>query len=91
MENVSLQELRSLIAEVVSQQLIKFNPQAQPKTEYLTRIEVARALRISLPTLNELTKTGKIPAYRIGGRVLYKSNEVRESLSKIKVLMRRAE
>jgi excisionase family DNA binding protein len=43
---------------------------------YLTRKEVAKMLRITLPTLHEWTKLGWIPSYRIGTRVLYKNNEV---------------
>lgn len=49
---------------------------------YFTRKEVALLLKISLPTLNELTKKGKLVSYRIGTRVLYKIEEVHLALMK---------
>lgn len=52
----------------------------------LTREETAEFLKISLPTLGELTKCGTIPAYRLGGRVLYKKEEVLASLEVVKSL-----
>lgn len=51
---------------------------------YATREEVAKALHISKPTLNQLTKEGKLLGYRIGGRVLYKWDEINEALIKMK-------
>lgn len=53
---------------------------------YLTRIQVAKKLHISLPTLNEYTKTGKLKGYRISGRVLYKKDEIDKALTSIEPL-----
>jgi len=55
------------------------------KVEYLTRREVTEYLGISLPTLNEWTKSGKLIGYRIGTRVRYKRNEVDNSLKQMRV------
>jgi len=62
------------------------NQTSQPISddELLTRQQVADRLKISLPTLNELTKNGKITGYRIGNRVRYKANEVQHALTQIK-------
>ncbi len=57
-------------------------PDQKPKV-YGTRMEVAKALHISLPTLNELTKTGILTGYRLQGRVLYKWIEIDQALKKI--------
>lgn len=46
----------------------------------LTRIEAAKMLKITLPTLSIHTKKGKIPSYNIGRRVYYKPNEIMSSL-----------
>ncbi len=43
---------------------------------YLSREETAKLLRITLVCLHNFTKQGKIPAYRLGGRVLYKRAEI---------------
>jgi excisionase family DNA binding protein len=53
-------------------------------TELLTRKEAAKLLGVSLPTLSDWTKTGKIIGYRIASRVRYKRNELENSLSQIK-------
>ncbi len=82
-QNMNTDELKSLIGEAVENKLQSFNPKPQPKEKYLTRHETAKALRVSLPTLNVLTKTGKIAGYRIGGRVLYKETDVDTSLKQI--------
>ena len=53
------------------------------KTEtYLTRNEVTELLKISLPTLWRWTKQNKLQSYFIGSRVLYKLDEVHNSLTK---------
>ena len=54
--------------------------------KYLTRKEVATKLHISLPTLNEYTKSGKLKAYRINGRVLYRNDEIESALTSVEPL-----
>ncbi|PZF74680.1 helix-turn-helix domain-containing protein [Taibaiella soli] len=58
--------------------------QQQSTTDALcTRKETARRLNITLATLNEYTKSGKIIAHRIGNRVLYKEADIQNALSQI--------
>ena len=56
-----------------------------PKTlkgdNFLSRKQTAKLLHISLPTLNEWTKDGTLTSYRIGTRVLYKNEEVLETVT----------
>ena len=56
---------------------------SQIKECYLTRNEVTELLKISLPTLWRWTKDNKLQSYFIGSRVLYKSDEVHNSLTKL--------
>ena len=49
---------------------------------YLTRKEVTQLLKISLPTLWRWTKQNKLQSYFIGHRVLYRIDEVHNSLTK---------
>ena len=79
---INVPALQELIKDAVKQALLESEGKAQ-SYEYISRNETAVRLHISLPTLNNYTKTGKIPAYRIGGRVLYKLHEVEQSLRKI--------
>ena len=50
------------------------------KYTYLSRKEVAALFHITLPTLHEWTKLGRVKRYKIGNRVLYRSDELEESL-----------
>jgi excisionase family DNA binding protein len=54
--------------------------QSAKEAKYFTRKETAKLLHISLPTLNEWTKDGTLTSYRIGTRVLYKPDEVMETV-----------
>jgi|WetSurMetagenome_2_1015567.scaffolds.fasta_scaffold00004_27 excisionase family DNA binding protein len=56
---------------------------SKPDIHYLSRQEVADLLKISLPTLNEYTRTGIIQGSRIGSRVLYDETAVREAVKEI--------
>ncbi len=53
---------------------------------YLTRAETASLLRITLVGLWNYTKQGKIPAYRIGSRVLYKKAEIDAVLKPVRTI-----
>jgi|GEM_PF-422559 len=50
-----------------------------------TRKETAARLSITLATLHEYTKSGRISAYRIGNRVLYKDSDIQNALRQVKV------
>ena len=81
---ISLQEFQNQF-KVITDQVESLKKIIGPKEKvlYLSRKEVSRLLGISYPTLNEWSKKGILKAYRIGNRVLYKSNEVDESLTQI--------
>lgn len=52
--------------------------------QYLTRLETADLLKITLPTLHTWTKKGYLRAYRIGERnVYYKLAEVLSAFKEI--------
>ena len=71
------------------EQLIDAKISVTPKNEnnpfdYLSRKEVASLLKITLPTLHAWTQQGLLRAYKMGTRVLYKPNEVKDALEKSK-------
>jgi excisionase family DNA binding protein len=72
-ENLTIEELKTLIREVTKEELKNALPK---ETRYLTRAQVAAKLNISLPTLDKATWNGKLKAYRIGGRILYKEEDI---------------
>ncbi|MRR24253.1 helix-turn-helix domain-containing protein [bacterium] len=53
------------------------------KSGYLTRLEAARLLHLTLPTLHEYTKEGVIQGHRIGRRVLYTEAAIEEAVKAI--------
>ncbi len=55
-------------------------PPAQEVDHLRTRKETAARLNITLATLHEYTKAGRIAAHRIGNRVLYKERDIHVSL-----------
>lgn len=90
MNNIILSsiEIDALARKIAVEVISSISPALGSKTatvkeEYITRKETAKRCKISLPTLNEYTKLGIIPAYRFGSRVLYKAAEVDASLKQI--------
>ena len=84
---IPISELKIFIQESVKEEMLKLSISlSQPETEFITRQETCKILGISLPTLNDWTKQGLIPGYRISSRVRYKKNEIVEALTKISTL-----
>lgn len=91
MENLTYNDLPEAIQKIQSElselkRILTEQKQApEPQlNDFLTREQTASRLKISLPTLNDYSKKGIIPAYRIGGRVLYKEQEVNEAAIQVK-------
>jgi len=89
---IGVQELKEIIETIIESKLsIYLKKGSQFATddseqELITRNEVAKKLRISLPTLSMLTKSGAIKGYRVGRRVLYRWGEVKNALPQIEYL-----
>lgn len=80
-------ELKEYLRAIVKDEFTDFlkahtnsAPTPQPNTDLLSRKEAAKVLGVSLPTLNEWSKSGVITGYRISSRVRYKRNEIEQSL-----------
>ncbi|MEY4897131.1 MAG: Helix-turn-helix domain [Bacteroidota bacterium] len=78
------------IREIFRQELKEFltlliiSIREKDKPVYLTSVEAANLLHISLPTIRRWTKDGLLPNYRFGNsrRVLYKYEEVKQLLER---------
>ena len=80
------EQLKELLVEALSELLgstnyLPFKNFTQEEVQYLTRLEAAKLLKISLPTLHDYTKRGVISSYKIGVNVRYKPNDIEEALS----------
>ena len=83
---IKLDELLLKIEHIIDKKLARIdelNEESENKQKYLSRTEVARMLKITLPTLHDWTCNLKIlQSYKIGNRVLYKQDEVESALTK---------
>ena len=52
---------------------------------YITEQELSKALKITKRTLIEYRMNGKLPSYKIGGKILYKEQDIIEILEKNKI------
>lgn len=86
--NLEIEELKQIISEVmrevVREELDRFDFRDK-YPDLLSTKDTAKILGISLQTLNEWTKEGRIPKYKINKRVFFKKDEVYEALQLIKV------
>jgi excisionase family DNA binding protein len=84
--NVTSEELIAIQKEIqvfFSESLAQFLQRDKEEHILLSRKDTAKKLYVSLPTLHDWTKTGIIKAHRIGGRILYKLNEIHDALEEI--------
>ena len=78
-ENVTAEELSNKFRQIIREELSAIRTKEDiPK--YLSREEVCKSLRISLPTLNTYTKRGIIKGVKVGSRVLYLASDIQEAL-----------
>jgi len=75
--NEFLNDIDNIKKEIATLKL-HFQPK-QPPT-YITRFEVSKMLNVSLVTLNKWNKNGKLKAVGIGGRVLYRQEDINNSI-----------
>lgn len=81
----SLKDLKQIISETIREELTKVQPEpATPnQTGFATRKEACQRLKIGLNTLHTYTIDGTLKGYKIGGRILYKWEEIDQSVKAI--------
>jgi excisionase family DNA binding protein len=88
LQGINTDDLKKLFKEVLEESFKQnSNKKEEPNRKpYLNRFEVAELLKISLPTLNNWSKSGIIQSYRIGNRILYKTEEIDQAIQAVKNL-----
>jgi excisionase family DNA binding protein len=85
--SLSLDDFTEIIKKTVSDCLEKPTKSIDTiEPEFLTRLETSKILKVSLPTLSNWTKTGKIKSYRNGRNVRYKRDDVNKVFIEIKTI-----
>ena len=85
---LKVDDLKNIIDECVASALSK-TPQKSEEEVLLKRIDVARLFGISLVTLNQWMRDGRILYHRINSRVFFKRTEVMEALNSVKKYSRK--
>ena len=79
---ITVEQLQEAILNGVRVQMEELKKSFQPvqPTEYMTREEVSKLLKINLSTCHNWTKKGKLKSYGCGARIYYKRAEVEEAI-----------
>jgi excisionase family DNA binding protein len=80
---LTISEFQAIVRELIVEALQGVKPLKAEAAKYLTRLEACKALKISLPTLSRYSELGLIPAKRIGNRILYSEEDLKEALKEI--------
>src|SRR5688572_2939548 len=80
---ITVNDLLLQIEQMIDTKIGNLPLQENLQSDYLSRKEVAKLLKITLPTLHDWTKLGILKSYKMGTRVLYKESEVKEALEKV--------
>ncbi len=79
---VTPEQLQNAIVEGINSKLDELKNHLQPKepNEYLTRQEVADLFNISLSTIHNHVKSGRLKPHYLGRRTYFKRQEVENNL-----------
>lgn len=84
LSGITKDEVSTLIRAALREELASTLPQPEKPEGYLSREDVCGLFAISYPTLRKHILSGKIKGYRIGRRVLFKENEIKQSITAIR-------
>ena len=85
--SLDAKDFKSLLADTVKE-AVKFEVDRiiaqprEPQKQFLTRKDVSEILGVSLVTLNDWSKSGIVPSYRLGTRVRYRYSDIQNALQK---------
>jgi excisionase family DNA binding protein len=81
---IKLNELLERIGQLIDSKIgVLPTKKKETQSDYLTRAEASRLLKITLPTLHDWTKLGYLKSYKMGSRVLYKESEIIQTLEQV--------
>ena len=84
--SIPIEELKEIIGQVVEEKLREFSSNLSRKTppekEFLTRQEVCQMLQVNSVTLWRYAREGRLKQHRVGRKVFFLAEEVREALIK---------
>jgi excisionase family DNA binding protein len=72
--------LKNLIHAITSAALAETETQQPQEPQFVSQQDLAKVLKLSVPTVIEMRKKGRIPAVQIGNKWRYEVSEVWEAL-----------
>lgn len=87
---ITPEELNEIVTNAVEMTISRIEQAAKEKadkqaeesnSDLITREEVCKLFRITLPTLHNWTKSGRLPSYKFNSRVRYKKTEIMEIIN----------
>jgi hypothetical protein len=76
---LNVNELKSIINESIENALAKTPPSSELES-ILRRKDVAKLFSVSLVTISDWMKTGKLPYHRINSRIFFRKSEVMQCM-----------
>lgn len=80
----TLEQIRSVVKDELKEALQTHRREIEKKDRLMTRQDTADYLGVTLPTIHKYINEGILTAHKIGGRTLFKKNEVDNALFQIK-------
>lgn len=80
-KNVSIEDLADKIADKIEERIIARTNYSK-KDRYLTRRQLSELLSVDLSTLHRWSKAGRLPSYRMGGKIYYKYSDLEREMKK---------
>jgi len=84
--NLDKKEIQSLAQEIakILKEDFKENvkTESKPSENYLSRSEAAKALQVTLPTLDDYCQRELIPSYRLRRKILFKRSDIESAINK---------
>ena len=74
---ISEDRLKIIVESAVEKVMLKLTKEDVPPDEYLTSLELGKWLKVSPSTIVNWRKSGKLIAEKIGGRILFKREDVK--------------
>jgi excisionase family DNA binding protein len=85
LSELTTEELQIMIGDSVREVFQEQNL-TEKKLKYLSRYEAAEYLDVSLPTLDDYTKSGKVKGYRLGKKIKYLESDLINAMNAIEPL-----
>jgi len=84
--SIPIDELKEIIGQVVEEKLREYSSslthKKPPDKEFLTKQEVCQMLQVKAVTLWRYAREGRLKQHRVGRKVFFLAEEVREALIK---------